>query len=124
LPALAADLVGHQAVVIVADRRWMRPAKLGLALPFVFVIGGDPVALGLVASLNRPGGNLTGVTFFANSLGSKRLGGDSWNRSGADMRRRDFIALVSGGLAALPLGALARQNVAHGISRTWTLAIL
>jgi putative ABC transport system substrate-binding protein len=75
LPALAADLVGHQAVVIVGNGPAVDAArKAGLALPFVFVIGGDPVALGLVASLNRPGGNLTGVTFFANSLGSKRLG--------------------------------------------------
>jgi len=48
--------------------------KTALALPIVFVIGGDPVAQGLVASLSRPGGNLTGVTFFANNLGSKRLG--------------------------------------------------
>jgi len=75
LPALAADLVGHQAVVIVGNGPAVDAVrKAALALPFVFVIGGDPVALGLVASLNRPGGNLTGVTFFANSLGSKRLG--------------------------------------------------
>src|SRR5262245_44436317 len=75
LPGLAADLVAHGAVVIVGNG----PAadavrKIALALPFVFVIGGDPVLQGLVASLNRPGGNLTGVTFFSNNLGSKRLG--------------------------------------------------
>jgi putative ABC transport system substrate-binding protein len=69
------DLVAHQAVVIVGNGPAVDAVrKAALALPFVFVIGGDPVALGLVASLNRPGGNLTGVTFLANNLGSKRLG--------------------------------------------------
>jgi putative ABC transport system substrate-binding protein len=75
LPALVTDLVAHQAVVIVGNGPAVDAVrKAALALPFVFVIGGDPVALGLVASLNRPGGNLTGVTFLANNLGSKRLG--------------------------------------------------
>src|SRR5215510_2995083 len=74
LPALAADLVAHKAMVIVGNGPAVDAVrKTALALPFVFVIGGDPVALGLVASLNRPGGNLTGVTFFSNTLGSKRL---------------------------------------------------
>jgi putative ABC transport system substrate-binding protein len=75
LPALVTDLVARQAVVIVGNGPAVDAVrKAALALPFVFVIGGDPVALGLVASLNRPGGNLTGVTFLANNLGSKRLG--------------------------------------------------
>jgi putative ABC transport system substrate-binding protein len=75
LPALVTGLVAHQAVVIVGNGPAVDAVrKAALALPFVFVIGGDPVALGLVASLNRPGGNLTGVTFLANNLGSKRLG--------------------------------------------------
>src|SRR5262245_5074716 len=75
LPDLAADLVRRQAAVIVGNGPVLDVARSALATtPFVFVIGGDPVALGLVSSLNRPGGNLTGITFFANRLGTKRLG--------------------------------------------------
>ena len=70
LPALAADLVGRQADVIVANggRSVVRAAKSATStIPIVFAIG-DAVGEGLVASLARPGGNLTGVSFLTAEL--------------------------------------------------------
>jgi putative ABC transport system substrate-binding protein len=76
LPALAADLVGRKVDVIAASGgdRSSRAAKNATStIPIVSVIGGDPVAAGLVASLARPGGNLTGVSFLDVELTPKRL---------------------------------------------------
>jgi putative ABC transport system substrate-binding protein len=73
LPALVADLIRRQIAVIVGDALSTRPAKAATTVPIVFVTGTDPVRDGLVASLNRPGGNVTGVSFLAGELGTKRL---------------------------------------------------
>jgi putative ABC transport system substrate-binding protein len=74
LSALAADLVGRRVAVIVANGPAVRPAKAATStVPIVFVVGFDPVAFGLVASLNRPGGNLTGVSVLDVEIGAKRL---------------------------------------------------
>ena len=75
LPALTADLVRRRATVIVTSSTLgVSAAKAATTtIPVAFYTGGDPVALGFVASLSRPGGNLTGVTGLNGDLGPKRL---------------------------------------------------
>jgi putative tryptophan/tyrosine transport system substrate-binding protein len=77
LPALAAELVRRQVALIVAAGGAAPAAAAKAAtstIPIVFANGADPVRQGLVTSLNRPGGNITGVTFITTELGTKRLG--------------------------------------------------
>jgi putative ABC transport system substrate-binding protein len=79
LPTLAADLISRRPAVIVAVGSAIPATRAvqatGVSVPVVGIFGGvDPVKAGLVASLNRPGGNVTGVITFLSQIGAKRLG--------------------------------------------------
>jgi putative tryptophan/tyrosine transport system substrate-binding protein len=77
LPALAANLVQRPVAVIFATGGVVSAIAAKSAtttIPIVFAQGSDPIRYGLVASLNRPGGNVTGVTFYNSALGPKRIG--------------------------------------------------
>ena len=77
LPELAADLVRRRVTVIYTaggEVSALAAKASTTIIPIVFTMGGDPIASGIVASLNRPGGNITGVAFLTTELGPKRLG--------------------------------------------------
>src|SRR5262245_57072617 len=76
LPALATELVARKVTVVFTDTTVSALAMKAATstIPIVFAIGADPVKSGLVSSLNRPGGNFTGVSFFTNQMEAKRLG--------------------------------------------------
>ena len=104
LPALVEDLVQRQVGVIYATGSPV-PARLAKAatstIPIVFAYGGDPVADGLVASLNQPGGNVTGATFIGSALLAKRMG----------LLRQVLPDVTDVALLVNPKGTLAERQV-------------
>ena len=128
LPALAADLVSHRPAIIAAA---LLPASLAAkaatqTIPIVFVTGSDPIAAGLVSSISRPTGNVTGIAFMFTRLGAKNLGllrellpkapviGAlvNLNNPNAEPQVRDLQAAASAlGLQLIVLGAGSEREI-------------
>jgi putative tryptophan/tyrosine transport system substrate-binding protein len=116
LPSHAADLVSHQVALIFASGavQTIRAAAAATStIPIVFVTGEDPVRFGLVASLNRPGGNLTGVSALTQSLGAKRL--DILHQLLPKTAR--IAVLVNGNNASAPLQLKEAADAARALDR-------
>jgi putative tryptophan/tyrosine transport system substrate-binding protein len=114
LPALAADLVENQVQVILATGSPVpaRTAKAATSkIPIVFAYGGDPIADGLVDSLNQPGGNVTGATFMGSELLAKRM----------DLLRQMVPQATDIALLVNPKGTLAERQVRDGTAAAQTL---
>jgi putative ABC transport system substrate-binding protein len=116
LPALAAELVNSQVSVIFATGSPV-PARTAKAatpsIPIVFAYGGDPVSDGLVASFNRPEGNVTGATFIGTALTAKRMG-----------LLRDILPQVSDvALLVNPKGTLAEGQIGEAKAAAQTLGL-
>ena len=115
LPALAGDLVTRRVAVIVTvggDPPAFAAKAASTTIPIVFMVGRDPVELGLVRSLNRPGGNATGINLLLAEMESKRIElirqlAPTLSRH---TRRRGFIILVGGAAAGWPVAAGAQQS--------------
>jgi ABC-type uncharacterized transport system substrate-binding protein len=112
LPELAADLVSRQVAVIAtpASSAALAAKAATTTIPIVFATAGDPVQMGLVASLNRPGGNVTGVATMGAELTAKRLGLLRELVPGA----KRFAALLNG---ALPSTVTSLQSVASAMGQ-------
>ena len=104
LPELAADLVNRQVALIFATGSPV-PARVAKAattkIPIVFAYGGDPIADGLVESLNKPGGNVTGATFIGSALLAKRM----------ELLRQIVPEVTDVALLVNPKGTLAERQI-------------
>jgi putative ABC transport system substrate-binding protein len=116
LPALAAELVNARVSVIFATGSPVpaRSAKTATqTIPIVFAYGGDPVADGLVASFNRPGGNVTGATFIGTQLLSKRMG----------LLREILPQVFDVALLVNPKGTLAEAQISEARAAAQSLGL-
>jgi putative tryptophan/tyrosine transport system substrate-binding protein len=120
LPALAADLVGRRPAAIIAGNGAVALAAKAATrdIPVIFLAGYDPVDLGLVASLNRPGGNLTGVLLLTTEIVEKRL-----QLLHEVVPTTDTIALLVGGPANAPFNQIETRQM-QSAARTLGLRLL